>query len=154
MKTIAKSIIFITSFLVFEGCNDFLDRYPYDQVSSNTVYSSASLAENAVVGVYSNLLSNYISETALNWDALSSVLDPTDENQALRYPFLIGTVQSNNSMFLDQWKRFYEGINRANDIIGNIGSTTDLAESVRDCRIAECKFIRAYYYYKLNALWR
>ena len=136
------------------GCNDFLDRFPYDTVSSNTVYSSAILAENAVTGVYSNLLANYNSITGTNWDAFSSVLDVNDQSISLRYPFMLGLVQSNNSLFLSTWKTFYEGINRANDVIANIGGTTALSEEVRTRRIAECKFLRAYCYYRLNALWR
>ena len=126
------------------GCNDFLDRFPYDTVSSNTVYSSAILAENAVTGVYSNLLANYNSITGTNWDAFSSVLDANDQSVSLRYPFVLGLVQSNNSLFLSTWKTFYEGINRANDVIANIGGTTALSEEVRTRRIAECKFLRAY----------
>lgn len=154
MKKTFKILIAIPAFFFVTGCDSFLDRYPYDSVSSNTVYSSAMLAENAVVGVYSNLLSNYISATALNWDGLSSVIDPSDQSVSLRYPYLRGTIQSNHSMFSDHWKRFYEGINRANDVIANIGGTVELPEETRACRIAECKFIRAYYYFKLNTLWK
>jgi hypothetical protein len=153
MKNIFK-ILIIPAVIFIAGCDDFLDRYPYDSVSSNTVYASATLAENAVSGVYSNLLSNYISVSALNWDALSGVLDPLAESVFLSYPFLGGTVQSNSSMFSSHWTRFYEGINRANDVIANIGGTVELPEATRACRIAECKFIRAYYYFKLNTLWK
>lgn len=154
MKNIFRLSILVPAALFLTGCNNFLDRYPYDEVSSKTVYASATLAENAVVGVYSNLLSNYISTSALNWDALSSVIDPSNASVSLNYPYLMGTVQSNSSMFLDHWKRFYEGINRANDVIANIGGTEALSAETRACRILECKFIRAYYYFKLNTLWK
>jgi tetratricopeptide (TPR) repeat protein len=154
MKNKFKILIAMSALLFVAGCDSFLDRDPYDSVSSNTVYVSATLAENAVVGVYSNLLSNYISTSALNWDALSSVLDPSDASISLSYPYLRGTVQSNHSMFSDHWRRFYEGINRANDVIANIGRTVELPAETRACRIAECKFIRAYYYFKLNTLWK
>ena len=154
MKKSYKSAILLSVAAVAAGCNGFLDRYPYDEVSSNAVYSSATLAENAVVGVYSNLIAGYISESGLNWDALSSCIDPAEESYSLRYPFLTGKIQSNGAMFSDQWKRFYEGINRANDVINNIGGTVALPQETRDMRIAECKFIRAFYYYRLNCLWR
>jgi hypothetical protein len=154
MKNIFKTLITVPVVVLLYGCEDFLNRYPYDSISSNTVYASATLAENAVSGVYSNLLSNYISTSALNWDALSTVIDPAAESVYLNYPFLMGTVQSNSSMFSSQWMRFYEGINRANDVIANIGGTVELPEATRACRIAECKFIRAYYYFKLNTLWK
>ena len=49
MKNIYKSAIILSVSLAAVGCNGFLDRYPYDEVSSKAVYSSATLAENAVV---------------------------------------------------------------------------------------------------------
>ena len=153
MKNIYKSAIILSVSLATVGCNGFLDRFPYDEVSSKAVYSSATLAENAVVGAYSNLLAGYISSDGLNWDALSSCIDPAEDSYSLRYPFLTGKIQSNGSMFNDQWKRFYEGINRANDVINNIGGTEALPQEIRDRRIAECKFLRAFYYYRLNCLW-
>ncbi len=154
MKNTIKILAALTSAAALIGCNDFLDRFPYDTVSSNTVYSSATLAENAVTGVYSNLLTNYNSITGTNWDAFCSALDINDQSISLRYPFMLGLVQSNNALFLNTWKQLYEGINRANDVIANIGGTTALPEETRTRRIAECKFLRAYCYYRLNALWR
>lgn len=154
MKKTFKILIAILAFFYLAGCDSFLDRYPYDSISAETVYASAMLAENAVVGVYSNLCSNYISTSALNWDGLSNVIDPAEQSVSLSYPYLRGTIQSNHSMFSDHWKRFYEGINRANDVISNIGGTVELPVETRECRIAECKFIRAYYYFKLNTLWK
>lgn len=154
MKNTIKILAVLTSAAALIGCNDFLDRFPYDTVSSNTVYSSATLAENAVTGVYSNLLTNYNSITGTNWDAFCSALDINDQSISLRYPFMLGLVQSNNALFLNTWKQLYEGINRANDVIANIGGTTALPEETRTRRIAECKFLRAYCYYRLNALWR
>ncbi len=154
IKNIYSKIMLLPLAFAAVGCNGFLDRYPYDDVSSKSVYASAQLAENAVVGVYSNLIAGYVSESALNWDALSSCIDPADESMSLRYPFLTGKIQSNGSMFSDQWMRFYEGINRANDVINNIGGTEALSQEVRDRRIAECRFLRAFWYYRLNCLWR
>ena len=66
MKNIYKSAIILSVSLATVGCNGFLDRFPYDEVSSKAVYSSATLAENAVVGAYSNLLAGYISSDYKN----------------------------------------------------------------------------------------
>lgn len=155
MNNIIKITIAIASSAMAVGCNDFLDRYPYDSVTSNTVYKSATLAENAVTGVYSSLLANYNSyDGSTNWDAFSSVLDVNDHNISLRYPFMMGLVQSNAGLFLNNWKYLYESVNRANDVIANIGGTAALSDELKAQRIAECKFIRAYAYYRLNALWR
>ena len=155
MNNILKITAALAIVAVAAGCNDFLDRYPYDTVSSNTVYKSATLAENAVTGVYSSLLANYNNyQSGTNWDAFTSVMDINENSISLRYPFMMGLVQSNASLFLTNWKYFYECINRANDVIANIGGTASLSDEIKSRRIAECKFLRAYAYYRLNALWR
>lgn len=136
------------------SCNDFLDKSPYDQLSSGTVFSSADLAESTVTGCYSNLTADYTSTSYPNWDGLSSTLEPATLGLNTTYLYLRGMAQSNNSLFANRWKRCYEGINRTNDVINHIGSTPDMDEGVKARRIAECKFIRAYEYYLLNCAFR
>ena len=46
---------------VLTGCNDFLDRSPYDEISSSTVFATEDLAESVVTGCYSNLMADYVS---------------------------------------------------------------------------------------------
>ena len=155
MKALKISILG-AGLLSLISCNEFLDRYPYSENSSSTMFSSATLAESVVTGGYSNLLYDYNStdRSVLNWDSFSSVMDPQEGIVNLDYNYLFGTLQPNNSMFQTYWKRFYEGINRANDVIENIGRVPDMSDATKAKRIAECKFLRAYHYYRLNALWR
>lgn len=150
-----KTIKYILALLVLSGCNDFLDRYPYDTITSNNVYKSETLAEAAVIGAYSNIKWDYISAdiSRLNWDAYAGVIDPDYDNFYGHYTYMNGTIQTNNSSFLDYWKRLYESINRSNDVIENIGGVPGMSDATKSCRIAECKFLRAYAYYKLNALY-
>ena len=149
-------IIYIAAFsaLLLQGC-DFLDRYPYDEVTSKTVYSQATLAEAAVMGVYSNIKSDYNSTSlsSLNWDAFSTVMDAYEAAYYSNYKYLSGVIQPDDASFLNYWKRFYEGIYRANDVIANIDQVPDMAEETKAVRKAECLALRAYFYYRLNALW-
>lgn len=150
------NISLLLSLVLLCGCDGFLDRYPQDQNSSETMFSSATLAESVVTGAYSNLCFDYTSsdKAVLNWDSFSSVLDPQEGFINQNYTYLTGTIQPNHSMFLSYWKRFYEGINRANDVINNIGNVPNMSAELKAQRIAECTFLRAYQYYRLNALWR
>lgn len=154
MKHLSLYISAVLLIMAGTSCNDFLDRTPYDEVDSSLAFSNASLAESVVVGAYSNLLADYTSTSYINWDAMSSVLDAQDSWLSLHYTYLLGTIQPTNSMFSDRWKRLYEGVSRANDVINNIGSTPGMSEDLKKRRIAECKFIRAYHYYRMNCLWR
>src|SRR5690606_7644692 len=156
MNNFFKIHRFYPLFCLMIGCSCFLDRSPYDEVSSENVFTSAALAESVVNGTYSNLRYDYsnFGTEIINWDALSSVLDPADANVSLNYSYLLGTIQPNNPMFLRYWQRLYEGVNRANDVINNISRVPDMSDEVKARRIAECKFLRAYHYYRLNSLWR
>lgn len=149
-------IIYIAAFaaLLFPAC-DFLDRYPYDEVTSKTVYSQATLAEAAVMGVYSNIKSDFNSTSlsSLNWDAFSTVMDAYEAAYYSDYQYLSGVIQPDDASFLNYWKRFYEGVYRANDVIANIGQVPDMSEETKAVRKAECLALRAYFYYRLNVLW-
>ena len=151
-----KIYLLLIASIVLVSCEDFLGRRPYDKVSSETAFESAILAENVVNGVYSNLIYDYVTVDAarVNWDAFSSVMDPTNSLCTSKYNYLTGKILTNNSLFLTYWKRYYEGINRANDVINNINRVPDMTDEHKAMRIAECKFIRAYHYYRLNCLWR
>lgn len=147
--------LFGMALLLVASCEGFLDRAPYDEVSSETVYRSASLAEAAVIGVYSNVRYDYVTSDAnFLWDAFSSVLDPNTLTNYSAYPLLMGTIQPNSSIFLNRWKRLYETVNRANDVISNISSVPDMTDAVKACRVAECKFHRAFAYYMMNCVWQ
>lgn len=156
MKHLHKTLIGSALTLALAGCNDFLDLSSYDEVSSGTAFSTTTLAESVVVGAYSNILYDYIDGTRsrLNWDAFSSVMDPSNSMIYLNYSYLTGTIQPNDASFLTYWKRFYEGVNRANDVINNIASCPTMSDALKRQRIAECKFLRAFHYYRLNCLWR
>lgn len=151
-----KIISGAAAILVLSSCNGFLDRFPHNVNSSESMFTSETLAESVVTGVYSNLLYDFnsTSNSVVNWDSFASVMDPLETISYLNYNYLFATIQPDNSMFLSYWKRFYEGINRANDVIANIGSVPNMTDELKSRRTAECKFLRAYHYYRLNALWR
>jgi hypothetical protein len=156
MKMTNNIMIAALAGVMLSSCDSFLDRYPYSENSSKTMFTSSVLAESVVTGAYSNLLYDYNSTAndVLNWDALGTILDASEGIASLNYTFLFGTVNASNSMFSTYWKRFYEGVNRANDVINNISQVPDMSDDDKACRIAECKFLRAFHYYRLNALWR
>ncbi len=156
MKKFVKIYWLSPLLCLIAGCSNFLDRSSYDEITSENVFTSAALAETVVNGAYSNLRYDYsnFGTEIINWDALSSVMDPADANVSLNYSYLLGTIQPNNGMFSRYWQRLYEGVNRSNDVINNLQRVPDMSDELKAQRIAECKFLRAYHYYRLNSLWR
>ncbi|MDR1683677.1 MAG: RagB/SusD family nutrient uptake outer membrane protein, partial [Candidatus Symbiothrix sp.] len=160
MKTIFQSNkLVITSIFILclSACDPgMLDLAPYDKISSGNVWTKSSYAEQLITGVYNNLLKEYgtSSSNLQNYDAFSSIIDPSSSSQVGNYPLLMGGATTNSGFFANYWEAFYEGISRANDVIANIHQVPDMNDAKKARYIAECKFIRAYYYYRLNALWR
>ena len=89
MKALKISILG-AGLLSLISCNEFLDRYPYSENSSSTMFSSATLAESVVTGGYSNLLYDYNStdRSVVNWDSFSSVMDPQESSTSITTTFL------------------------------------------------------------------
>jgi hypothetical protein len=67
---------------------------------------------------------------------------------------LNGTITSGNGLFSTMWQNFYEGIQRANNAIKYIPLRSPSDEDKKARYIAECKFLRAYFYYRLNQLYK
>jgi hypothetical protein len=70
-------------------------------------------------------------------------------------PYLNGTAGSGDSFFSDMWKRLFEGVHRANDAIAHLSKSGDAAvdEPTRKRLLSESKFMRAYFYMRLNELY-
>lgn len=149
------------------GCRkDLLETTPYNAVSSNSIWTSSNLATLAVNGIYNTLLENsgedYQNSVSqgnyLGLDAHTlSALDPTvspRSNWSSTHKLLLGNASSADNIFSVAWRQLYEGISRANDVIDNIESVPDMAPELCAQYKAEAKFLRAYFYYRLNCYFR
>ena len=132
------------------GCGaDFLDTTPTNNISGSSIWTKATLAEQAVIGVYNVFLDQYCPNSGIldshriPWDAYSSVMD-TDKNWIKRMPNCTGAATPSSGLFSDIYKRFYTFIYRANDVIDNIGQVPDMSTGEKQRAIAECKFLRAF----------
>lgn len=145
---------------------DLLDTAPYNAVSSENIWTSANLATLAVNGIYNIMLENSGEEfqnsisqgNYLGLDAHTlSALDPTvspRSNWSSTHKLLLGTATSSEKIFSVAWKQLYEGISRANDVIDNIERVPDMEPKLCAQYKAEAKFLRAYFYYRLNCYFR
>ncbi|MDR0995504.1 MAG: RagB/SusD family nutrient uptake outer membrane protein [Tannerella sp.] len=133
------------------SCSDFLDKSPTNAVSSTTIWTRAQLAEQAVTGVYNDLLWEW-QQASNYWDMRSYVMD-YDINWLGDVPDLVGTATSSSGCYATFWQVYYEGIQRANDVIANIGKVPDMTDADKGRYIAECKFLRAWFYMRLNMLY-
>ena len=144
--------------LVYACSADFLDTKPANVISTAGVWENADLAVQVVNGVYNALRADYATNSGNDgdlhfYDYRSSIMD-MDRNWIWHTPTLFGVATPSSTEFLSAWKRYYELIHRANDVIANISKTPDMSDGKKAQYIAECKFLRAYNYYRMNILWK
>ena len=65
-----------------------------------------------------------------------------------------GAITVTSGLFKDTWKKLYEGVHRANDAIVNIPIKSPVSAEKKGRLVAEAKFLRAFFYFRLNELWR
>ena len=166
MKAI-KYLAFVSSLIMgVSACQpDLMDTSPYNAVGSTNMWTSTNLATLAVNGVYNTFLqssgdveNSVTSGNYLGLDAhLFAALDPTvsaRNNWSSTLHLLTGNATPSNTEFSRAWKQHYEGVSRANDVIDNVESVPGMDPKLCAQYKAEAKFLRAYFYYRLNCLYR
>ena len=150
-----KILSIILTLAVLSGCKkSLLETAPYSSVASEKMWTTDNLTDLGITGVYNTL------RLGIKTDGASGV----ELYQLDRFSFtgqisgsevlMAGTVTTGNSTFSDNWKNMYEGIQRANDAIKNIPLKSPSADAKKSRYIAEAKFLRAYFYLRLNQLYK
>jgi len=153
LKYIYASVAII--FLLSSCSKDFLDRQPLDQEVSTNFYQTEEDAKQALIAVYDVL--GYQSSPDVSWAPLLTMSDILSDDA------FAGGGDANDGMDEDEFNNFnipttsqiahsiwiknYVGIYRANLLLEKIDEIDAPAE-FKTRVIAECKFLRAYFYFE------
>lgn len=143
--------------VVMSSCKkEFLDTAPYDQLSSATMWTTDNLTDVGVNGIYQTLRQGQNTGSAsglelYQYDRLGISAQGRDGGSDA---LMMGTSTPGNGMYSSNWKNYYEGIIRANDAIANIPVKSPSAAAKKARLIAEAKFLRAYFYFRLNQVFK
>lgn len=151
MKLINKLWLFGGVFVtLLTSCqSDLMDLDPYSSIGSSNMWSTENLADMGVLGIYNVLRS---SDVAGNLDKYDSYGVSADYRYG-DFSLLKGNATTGDGQFSNYWKIHYEGISRCNDAIVNLPKAP-LSESKQARLMGESKFMRAYFYYKLNMVFK
>lgn len=156
MNKILYFFLIVVALSGMQACSDFLDTTPYNQVASGNMWTNAALTNQGVAGVYASMRGWGVYGAAsygLNVIPFECLGMTGEAYRSI--PYLSGTAGAGDTFFSTMWKTLYEGVHRANDGIKNLsepgGGGVD--EETRTRLLAECKFMRAYYYTRLNELY-
>ncbi|SEM72648.1 Starch-binding associating with outer membrane [bacterium A37T11] len=152
MKNITYQLVLIL--IMTSSCQKgLLNTVPSDALSSSSMWTTDNLTDQGVTGIYQALRLGITTDAAsgrelYHYDRFASSQCRDAD------PLLTGSVTTSSNLFSSVWKELYEGINRANDAIYHIPLVSPSDESKKNRLIAESKFLRAYFYLRLNQLYK
>ena len=154
MKNISIYLKAVLLLAFVGGCSDdFLDKQPLDQIVSSNFYKTEKDAQQALVAVYDVLQYQSVDAWAppgttsdmLSDDSFAGGGDANDgfeEDQFNNF-----NIAPTNPMAHSIWLKNYIGIFRANLLLEQLPDI-DASDEFKARVTAECKFLRAYFYFE------
>ncbi|GHT20516.1 hypothetical protein AGMMS4957_07660 [Bacteroidia bacterium] len=165
MKKIIKYVFTGASLLLgANACTDILDTAPHNALATSTMWTTDASVDQGVAGVYAALrdwglyssigtgINNSASQNGSTWSfeiwGMSGQANTAGQSGGMSN----GSLTVGSGIFSDTWKKLYEGVHRANDAIVNIPQKSPASAEKNARLVAEAKFLRAYFYFRLNEL--
>jgi len=146
--------ILIIAVSLFSCKKTLLDTAPYDSLASETMWTSDNLTDLGVTGVYNALRLGQNTGSASGLELYQiDQFSLTGQNRGA-LSLMQGTITPGDGMFSSTWQNLYEGIVRTNDAIMNIPLKSPSVATKKARLIAESKFLRAYFYFRLNQVFK
>ena len=153
--------------IVIISCGkDFLQTQPYGSVNNELLATSSKGANALLIAAYSNLdgFSGWDNGTpwggaASNW-TFGSIAggDAYKGSEAGDQPDITpietGKVDANNPYLEGKWRNYYDGISRVNGAIKAFTALKEISASEKATRLAEAKFLRAFFHFDLWKIFR
>ena len=148
-----KRIIYILLPLILLSCENMLDEVPRNFVSRSNYYQTEADAQGAINGAYAAIGPDFFGITyylliELHGDFLNG--------RGSQAPIsLVDRVldQQNIGRANTAWASIYTAINRANAVLDNVPSITNMNEDVKGRILGEAHFLRALCYFELVRGW-
>lgn len=156
----------VLMFITYACKKSFLDKQPLGTLGLNNVTNKAGV-QTLLVGAYALLdgetgldnVGNDYGSAGSNWIYGSICADdsykgstPGDQPPAVLLESW--SISSGTSAYLNQkWKKLYNGIQRANEVLRVMPNATDIADADKKVIEAEAKFLRGFYHADGKKMW-
>ncbi len=136
--------------LIFFSCEDDLEQAPISEIGSNSFYQSESDFQNAVNGIYNQLMPKaelYFDLSEIRSDNMYATTEVGVRDHEPINNFARSIAP--NSLIANSWNNNFNGIMRANTVLDQLSEDVVPDASVRDNLEGQAKFLRALYYFDL-----
>jgi len=147
-----KSIFILIALMAFniQSCDKFLEEDLVSDVSGSSYYTTPAGLEDAVDATYSSLKYIHSNErahslTIFGTDTYTNGADGGHKS----FNYYDNGLNSASSQIREMWDELYRGINQANAVINRSQAIEGLDPDILSQRLAEVRFLRAYYYFVL-----
>jgi len=138
---------------VLTSCSDLTENP--QSLLTNQVLTSPSGFERTVNATYQTLRNFYGRERGFNLTTFGTDIWRNGADGNFKFFNLYNAELDSRTpggQLQQVWSELYEGINSANTVIDS-APAVDLAEALKTQRIAEVRFLRAFYYFHLINIW-
>lgn len=159
---IQYDILAAAAILLTVSCKDMLNIAPTDQIASENMWTTESLADKGMAGLYVNFYKTTLSRIQLRyndfdginrqgWMGMEFQSDFVSDNYHL---MALAASTKDATEFTDwyEWKWAYTSVHQINDAIENLGKA-GLSKEKYNRYICEAKFLRAWFYSRLNMIY-
>lgn len=159
MKKSYIAILLLAGSFTLSGCNDFLDYKPTAVVDENKAFSDPEAMTNSAYAMLGDCWYQYPFNLWTYGDVTSDdcLKGGSGVNDTDYHPFEIWKNMTSTIGPLDElWYRLFAAISRCNRALVSLDKygNSKLGETETKQRIAEVKFLRAHFYYKLITVFR
>lgn len=157
-----KLYVLISVALAAVSCADMLDVHPENQIASANMWTTESLADKGMAGLYVNFYKTKLDRIQLRyndfdginrqgWMGMEFSTDFVSDNYHL---MALAAATKNAGEFVNwyEWKWAYTSVHQINDALENLHRAGLLAEKY-ERYMCEAKFLRAWFYTRLNKIY-
>jgi hypothetical protein len=142
-----KYLLIVLLGITFSCADDLLEE-PKSFIDPDVYFNTEAEVESAIYGAYSFMHNRDIADDQM----IRSGGSGTDIGSGRVHQMRDGqldTFEPDNEV----WRVIYEAIGATNTIVSRIESSEKFSTEFKERIVGEAKFLRAYYYYRLNMYW-
>lgn len=162
MMKIKTSLMAAAALLALTACRDMLSLAPENQIASESMWRTESLADKGMAGLYKNFYKTKLSRVQLrhnDFDGLNRQgwmgMEFQTSFMVDNYPLKALTESAKNAgefLVWYEWKWAYTSIHQINDAIANLHKA-GMSREKYERYLSEARFLRAWFYARLARIY-